>query len=194
MANPAAPIQLPFQLRSVYLSGGQIILAPDFDPTLPGQPLVGKFRIVDGNAAVKKTLLPGQSPDVMDTCVFKTKFEFRYIRALDNGDAPPESEEEARLASSISAEISVDYLLTSSDVPSKEALEGIAKSNVLVHIWPYWREYCHSTLARMNLPVTLMPLFFGIAPTSEEVGPANSVLGTASKTKPQRRKSKKAIP
>jgi hypothetical protein len=187
MRNSPVLRQFPFQLRAVYLSGSQLFLADDFDPTMPGQPLIGKFRIVDGKASIRRTLIQSETPEDVHTCIFKTKFEFRYIRALDNGEAPPESEEDMRLVSTISADISVDYLITTSKLPSEQDLERIAKSNALAHIWPYWREYCHATQARMNLPLTLMPLF---TPDAVKATSTDAVIDTKSKTKKLRKSNK----
>ena len=65
---------------------------------------------------------------------------------------------EAILAAEITADITTDYQCNTPDFPDEANLLKWGQSNVLLHAWPYWREFCHSTLSRMRLPVTLMPL------------------------------------
>lgn len=43
-----------------------------------------------------------------------------------------------------------------------DALEAFAKKNVCYHVWPYWRELAHSTLARFELPRVSVPHYFAL--------------------------------
>ena len=42
---------------------------------------------------------------------------------------------------------------------SQESIEGFGQANALYHVWPYWREFVHSSLDRMRMPVIAVPMF-----------------------------------
>lgn len=134
-------------------------MADNFDPAIPGQTLTGKFRTATGGEIKCKEFLPesGDGPKFR-ICTFVVRFEFRYYRAPEEGTTPQETEEDAHMAAEITADIAADYLIGTPEMPSQAELESWGKGNVLLHAWPYWREYCHASMSRMNLPVTMMPL------------------------------------
>ena len=153
---------VPYTLREIYIQKSQLRMADGFDPTQPGQALHGKFRIVGVQISAKETkeLMPGNNEgNMFRSCTFATRFEFRYIRAAEDGAIRPEAEEEAHLVAEITADIATDYLIGVPEMPSHEDLQKWGTTNVLLHVWPYWREYCHDAMMRMRLPVSIMPLF-----------------------------------
>lgn len=129
-----------------------------FDPMIPGQPLFAQFRISGNKIEGKEAVENKPNSKTVRTCRFTSNFEFRYLNSPI--DLTPDESEEARkhLIVEIFACITIDYLLTTSKMPSQDKLEQWASGNALLHSWPYWREFCHSTLSRMNLPVTMLPL------------------------------------
>lgn len=148
---------LPFSLRSVYWREGKQWMSDDFDPMLPGQQLFGQFKASGHRVEVREAVenIPDAIP--IKTCLVTTNFEFRYLNT--QLDKLPKDEEDGKyLVAEISARITVDYLIGTSETPPEEKLEQWASSNAVLHCWPYWREFCHSTLLRMNLPVTMMPM------------------------------------
>lgn len=162
---------LPFSIRAVYLRNSSVNIAEGFDPTMPGQPLAAKFRTGDGKVECRETELDNNGEkQVIRSCTFTTRFEFAYTRPLDN-PAPQVDEDFGKsLLAQIAADISVDYLYNLPEFPpDQQSLQKWASANVILHAWPYWREYCHSTLSRMNFPVTLIPLiqFSQMNPESE---------------------------
>jgi|GEM_PF-1382807 len=151
-------ITSPFALRSIYLQASKVELANGFDPTIPNQPLLGQFRAKPLGEGRSQTL-SDQEDKALNTYDFFMRMEFRYIRPKSDGQAPNEEESLGEfLAAQIIADFVISYTLTSSDLPSREDLTKWANTNALAHIWPYWREYCQSTMCRMSLPVTSMPL------------------------------------
>lgn len=148
---------LPFSLRSVYWREGKQWMSDNFDPMLPGQPLFGQFKASGHRVEVREAVenIPDAKP--IRTCLVTTNFQFRYLNT--QLDTLSKDEEDCKyLVAEISARITVDYLIEISETPPKEELEHWASSNAVLHCWPYWREFCHSTLLRMNLPVTMMPM------------------------------------
>lgn len=152
--------QHPFTLRAIYLREGKQWISDDFDPLLPGQQLSGQMRLANHKIQIQEAIenIPDSKP--IKSCRITIDFGFRYLNATP--ESPPESKEDKNssegMVAEISARITVDYLLGASEVPAKEKLEQWAKSNSLLHCWPYWREFCHSALSRMNLPITMMPM------------------------------------
>lgn len=167
MNNTEATLIPPFTIRAIYLRECQVRMGADFDPMIHGQPLIGKFRVVSGKVDCHEAVPAGSDQEPIRSCKFVTRFEFRYMRPLDGGVAPGEAEEEAQLIAEITADIAVDYLVGTLEFPPREALERWAATNVLLHSWPYWREYCQNTLGRMNLPVTVIPLINIMQPDSK---------------------------
>lgn len=145
----------PFSLRAVYLREGKQWIKDDFDPLLPGQPLFGQIKVASHKIQVQEAIENVPDAKAIKSCRITIDFGFRY---LSNKEKPEDEENEGNMVAEISARITVDYLLKSSKTPPKEKLEQWAKSNSLLHCWPYWREFCHSTLLRMNLPITMMPM------------------------------------
>jgi hypothetical protein len=148
---------LLFSLRSVYWREGKQWMSDEFDPMLPGQQIFGQFKASGHRIEVREAVqnIPDAIP--IRTCLITTNFQFRYLNTQI--EQPTTDEEDGKyLVAEISARITVDYLIEGSETPPKEKLEQWAASNALLHCWPYWREFCHSTLSRMNLPVTMMPM------------------------------------
>ena len=161
-----AKVNHPLSLRAVYLREGREWISDDFDPVLPGQGLFAQFRIAGHKIEVQQAVENTPEAKPIHSCRITTNFEFRYL------DAPPNEQEELsdegnkHLVAEVSARFTVDYLIGTPEAPPEDMLENWAKSNSLLHCWPYWREFCHATLLRMNLPITMMPMM-EVNPTKE---------------------------
>jgi len=146
----------PFSLRAVYLREGKQWIKDDFDPLLPGQPLFGQIKVGGHRIQIQEAVENVPDAKVIKSCRITMNFGFRYLST--KAENPKDEEDGEYMVAEISAQITADYLLKSSKTPPKEKLEQWAKSNSLLHCWPYWREFCHSTLSRMSLPITMMPM------------------------------------
>lgn len=154
----AQPV-LPYTLRAIYLRSSTTRLVDGFDPTMPGQALAGTFRTGNGQVDCRETEVEQDNVrSTIRTCAFTSNFEFAYTRPSEANAPRSDGEIEKSLLAQITAEITVDYLFNDQEFPDAESLQKWGLSNVLVHAWPYWREFCHATLLRMNLPVTLIPM------------------------------------
>lgn len=147
----------PFSLRGVYLREGKQWISDDFDPLLPGQQLSGQTKVAGHGIKIQEAVENTQDAKVIKSCQITMDFGFRYLSSKAE-ESSEDGEDGKDIIAEISARITVDYLLESSEVPPKEKLEQWAKGNSLLHCWPYWREFCHSTLSRMSLPITMMPM------------------------------------
>jgi hypothetical protein len=156
---------IPYTLRAIYIRSSQIEMAKWFDPT-SFHMIDGEFRVLDGNVECRKQDIPGVDgqSSTQKLCLFTTRFEFRYtIHDETKKDTKDGQVEVAK----ISADVAADYLFTGDEFPVDEELHKWGQSNVLLHTWPYWREFCHNSLCRMQLPVTLMPLLNMTLPTEQ---------------------------
>lgn len=170
MADTGPALDLPkFTLRNIFIRSSNTSLAEWFDPQLPNQRLRGAFRSDTGKIKQKTLTEHRETGDKTQLFIeFSTRFEFAYLTA--NGDDEPHDDEldESHLAAKITAEIAVDYLVGSDTFPDEQTNKTWAESNALLHCWPYWREFCHNTMLRMNLPVMIIPLIqIGLTPEDD---------------------------
>jgi len=145
----------PYTLRGVYLRGSHISFENNFDPLLPGIQLTGTHRIANQICTLRVANIKaeGAQPSSIRSALFVTTFEFRYL----DGAKVIESATDGSLAT-VSAEFAADYLLNRPEDPTQDEMNAWGASNVLLHTWPYWREFCHATLLKMSLPGAVMPM------------------------------------
>ncbi len=62
-------------------------------------------------------------------------------------------------AVSVKAEFELRYRLPKGLKASRRELNTFAEVNGIFNVWPYWREFIQSMVARMNLPPLILPLF-----------------------------------
>jgi hypothetical protein len=102
----------------------------------------------------------------------------------------PESETDNRVTEEkalISATIVAEYQVI--DGLSADAVKEFADHNGLFHIWPFWREYVHSTCARLRIPVVPVPMYtLPNIPRPQELYGSVASEGDPKPTKPKRAK------
>ena len=152
--EPAA--RVPLAVRAVYVRKSSLVIGEGFDPLVAGQRLNGTFTFNPDGYAVSEMPAGEGQPDVTSSITFNNQFNFVFHLGNPQDQSAPLSTDQQKIAATISACISVNYLLTG-DRPEPEELEKYI-SNSLVQAWPYWREYCHSSMLRMQLPVVMAPL------------------------------------
>lgn len=186
-----APSQLPFALRAIYFRESTMKLSAEFNPLVPGQPLAGRFRTMSGAALLGETV-ESTEPQVR-TMTFLTVFEFRYNAnksgALDPSSIADEALDDENVLAEISATIAADYLVISPELPTEEYIQNWAKSSALVHSWPYWREFCHSAMMRLNLPVSIVPML-ELKATAEAIESQKQLTSKPGPRKPRVSRSK----
>jgi hypothetical protein len=159
-------------------------MAEKFDPLVPGVPLTGTFRTSNQQVGCNEEEFQAQEGGPIEkrkSCVFVTRFEFRYLeqpRTKENL-----TDEECGVLVEISADIAVDYLVNLPELPPPEDLNRWGASNALLHAWPYWREFCHSTQLKMSLPTTIMPMMVAAPPPDSSVNGTDAVTRTAKKSR-----------
>ena len=86
-----------------------------FDPTIGGSELTGEFRVLGGETECRTqdALTPDGTKQTLRTCVFTTRYEFRYLRV---GLLDPATQEPI-VAAEITADITTDYQCNTPDFP-----------------------------------------------------------------------------
>jgi hypothetical protein len=147
----------------VYLHSTETRFCNNFDPLVPNQELIGQFNIAVKSCSLKE--IKEESGAKHQILVFQTEASMRYLKAPipeELKDAQDSDEQlEKLMASEIIANFVSEYVIKGIDAEElgKEATFEFARVNVPHQIWPYWREYCHSTCARMSLPVSILPMY-----------------------------------
>ena len=152
----------PFALRSIYLRTANIRMVEDFDPLLPGQSLHALFRAAPHFQFIHRVATAPDGTQV-PSAVFVLRFEFKYTKTpvdLTKIDGQSEAAlvDDGNLIAELMAEVAIDYQLLAPEMPKEAQLQAWGQGNAVLHAWPYWREFCHSAMIRMNLPVTLIPM------------------------------------
>lgn len=154
------PTNFPFVIRALYLRNFATTMAEQFDPMIPGQVLLPEMRTEFLPPRYQEQVVADGSKGLVFT--FITRYGFRYNGSLTHDVDPPKSddssESSAEMLAEITADVATSYAFSGTDIPAAEVLARWSQSSALIHSWPYWREFCHSAMARMNLPVTLMPM------------------------------------
>lgn len=155
VVKSAGRVAAGVELRNIFLFEGKATLSPQFVEAgcqFPKKGLSvktqhhGKFTVDR-----KKTL--------------RTTLQFNFNAG--------EKESRGKPLLLIAATFIAEYEMAEGFNPSAEELNSFVHANALFNCWPYWREYVHSTAARMNLPPLTLPFFRIRTPQ-----PANKRLGS----------------
>lgn len=82
---------------------------------------------------------------------------FVVLAVIDAKLVPRKSPENA--AVSIKAGFELRYSLRAEFAVSRRDLNTFAQINSVFNVWPYWREFIQSMMARMHLPPVVLPVF-----------------------------------
>ena len=147
-------------IQMVYLHDSKAKIYNDFDPLLPNQELTGQFNINTKSYTKKEIHEEGGAEHVF--LVYQTEARMRYLKGpiqeeIKEGLGNDEQLEKL-VAAVIVAVFTAEYLIKCDEELPHDAILEFGRINVPHQIWPYWREYCHSTCARMSLPVSILPM------------------------------------
>lgn len=164
-----------FTINTIIFRNSKTAFSDDFDPTIPGIELVGSFRIASQGYLIKTAQTLDESGGSKDLHIiqYNTTYAFRYQTPEQNqsGNGGIDS----KFLVEITAEIISEYLLNEFIEPPNEYLNIWGGRNVLLHTWPYWREFVQSSLQKMGLPGMTMPI---LPPSFVAPLPAPQAAGT----------------
>lgn len=147
-----------FSIAMIYVRATNANLHPDFDPLIPNQELIAQFNIATHSYRIKE-LLDVNTSNQQRILVYQTEARMRYLKTPL--PEPLESDEQLNnlTVAEIVALFSSEYVINSDKELSQDSITEFGRINVPHQVWPYWREYCQSTCARMSLPVSIMPMY-----------------------------------
>lgn len=151
------PDTVAYTLRGIYLRQGRAVLRDGFDPTIPGQPLHAIHRSGSGKAFITTA----QDKDTGQPVQFFTlqhDFEFIYLvreTPIDSTESPPTLDD---ADAAVTMTVCVSYQTIGETGITEQEIRELGEKSSLFLAWPYWREYCQSSLMRMGLPVFNVPL------------------------------------
>jgi hypothetical protein len=147
-------------IQMVYLHSTNACICNGFDPLIPNQELIGQYNISTNSFYIKE--LQDESGGKHKFLVYQTEGRMRYLK----GPIPDElknsqenDELDKLMASEIVAIFVSEYAINCNEQLPQDAILEFGRINVPHQVWAYWREYCHSTCARMSLPVSILPMF-----------------------------------
>jgi hypothetical protein len=198
--NPALVPAL--NLRAIYVRKSSTSMADGFDPLVPGQQI--GITTIAAPIGLRTSTDMANGPNSQRDVAYGYDVEFAVTYHLNNGVAPVL--DESTVVARITVTYTVDYVLTSGAPNlSDEQIQSWGASQPMVHAWGHWREYCQSTMMRMNLPVVMVPLLVivhGQGPVAPPLtsalsdgaaAPANNTIALADSKKAPRRKSSKSL-
>jgi hypothetical protein len=140
IVKSAGKVASAVELRNILLLDGKVALAPQF---------------VEGGCQFPKK---GWSVQVRHRGKFmihkktlRTTLQFTFTASEKGTKRKP--------LLAIAATFIAEYEMAEGFTPSTEDLNAFVNANAVFNCWPYWREYVHSTAARMNLPPLTLPFF-----------------------------------
>lgn len=148
-------------IQMIYLHSTDAHLCNGFDPLIPNQELVGQFDIGFKFCNIKE--IKEESGIKHKFLVYQTEARMRYLKGPISDELKSDLGNDEQLDKLMVAEIVAlyvsEYLITCQEDLPEEAIHEFGRVNVPHQIWAYWREYCHTTCARMSLPVSILPMY-----------------------------------
>jgi hypothetical protein len=151
------------KIRAVLLRSSSLVSNSDIlPPSVSELELAVQFGSTPPTA-VETMSLAEDGGATMNIALFKFATAVRLVeqqalKALRD-DGKEISGNEVKLE--IKAEFGVQYeIVDGVDLMKMESsLAAFCQHNVGFHVWPYWREFVHSTCARMGIPLVPVPMY-----------------------------------
>jgi hypothetical protein len=141
IVKSAGRVAAGVELRNIFLLEGRAALAPQF--------------VEEGCQFPKK----GWSIQVGHSGKFTIQRKKTLRTTLQFNFRASETKSKGKPLLVIAATFIAEYEMAEGFSPSTEDLNSFVHANAVFNCWPYWREYVHSTAARMNLPPLTLPFF-----------------------------------
>jgi hypothetical protein len=169
----------PLTLRAIYLRGSNVTFEENFDPLKAGQQLNIESKFAPHSYFITGDIGDTGSDHVARAYTFLTEFETSYFLAAGAPVTESSPFSPTTPVVRINAVFAADYLIAPDGGElSEEDARSWGTSAALMHSWPYWREFSHSTMMRANMPVVLVPMMVAqtapgnAAPSKVESAPA----------------------
>lgn len=158
MTKTEAP-RHPKKVRGIYLRFSSARVDESFNPLNSGQHLGGQMVAIEQSIVQMVDTEQGRDSGLL----YGTKFKFLYRNVADPAKPSPDDDP-------VVAEIEAEFAAEYTDVPenyTRREQERFGARSVTAHVWPYWREFLHSSLLRMAMPPVAMPPLW-LPPASQD--------------------------
>ena len=144
-------------IRIVYLQSSNFSFCNEFEP-------IKAASSVNMSQTKMGTLTFDIRKNKEDSNIVSYEVEagFRYLAMLDGLNMNDEIEVGKCVVAEVVAVFKAEYEFDGFISPDELATFG--EGQVHYDVYPYWREYCQSTCARMMLPTTIMPELKSLKP------------------------------
>jgi hypothetical protein len=145
-------------LQHLTLGSHTVEIAKSFDPLMEPPATGSMFQWGPREASVDDVMSP-EAPESLVARVWRVAFHTRcrIVRLPESGQLPSGYEPPAEdIFADLQATFHVFYQHTIEHKPDTKALDEFAKHNVAVHVWPWWREWLHTTCTRSGLPLVML--------------------------------------
>jgi hypothetical protein len=148
-------------IQMIYLHSTNANICNGFDPLIPNQELIGQYNIATKSCHLKE--ITDETNKRHKILVYQTEASMRYLKGPISDNLKNELNVNNQVNDLMAAEIVAvyvsEYTIKCDEELPQEAVLEFGRLNVPHQIWSYWREYCHSTCARMSLPVSILPMY-----------------------------------
>lgn len=153
--NPLRRLQQSLALQDIYIRSANATTVGAFDPKEHDEAEFGvqlKFSVASSEYKPNKDdkTKPGLVRYLIGTGL-------RFTREEGSDSREDDSESKTVPVAEITATFVVDYLARDPSAVTKESLEAF-NQNALHHVWPYWREFIHTSSGRLRLPSVILPI------------------------------------
>jgi hypothetical protein len=140
-------------VADVFARSMSISVAEGFEPKYESKDLevAWRFRPIASRRYVLQEQPDDASPRNMAMVLVETSV--RFLRAK----ADEAEETEARVRAQIDTVFCAEYHVTKE--LDDEAMDVFSHTNVMYHVWPYWRELIQTESMRVRLPIFTLPVF-----------------------------------
>lgn len=146
--SPLRRLQQSIVLQDVYVREANASILGTFDPKAHDDLNFG----IQLRFSVESAKLTADTQDGVGIVRYLIDTGLRFVLAAeDNEDA------ESTPIAEITAVFVADYEARDASVVTDESLEAF-NQNALHHIWPYWREFIHTSSGRLRLPSVILPI------------------------------------
>ena len=153
MGTPLKRMQRALALQDVFVLRAEAHLDHEFDPKYTKENLGVQIKFATNEDVEHFELSNDSNPNQKITVLrFSIDTGVRFV-ALGK-----EVDEKPLVRAEITATFAADYLIKQKDGVDDEGVTAFAQ-NVVYHVWPYWREFIHTTSGRLRLPGAILPMF-----------------------------------
>jgi hypothetical protein len=143
-------------IANVYMRGMETVVDEEFDIFSAQEELEVRHQLSPISSSLIEYGNTEQPDQKMRLFRVHLRGELLMVRPM-NGD--PHQPEPSDIRLRLVAQYASDYRVTKLGEIPQVALDEFALKNAAFHVWPYWREYIQSTLARMQLPPFSLPMY-----------------------------------